>query len=236
MKRKSIVSLAAVAALLVCLLATSADAGTVTGQPLGPAFGPPPQLALSSGTVTNDGTNLDVTLNFSTAISAPITGAANSVYGYVFLDTDQNPLTGMSVSQLDQPLGLGLSMIPAGQVPTGLGVDYAVSLDSVGGSVLGDVDVLSTISLLPVVSVPISYTTDSLSFAIPLSSLTDPVSVNSLVNFGAIVSNLNGPTDTLAGFGPSAVPEPSSLTLAGLAVVGAGWYAWVRRRGRHRTS
>jgi hypothetical protein len=241
MKRNPTVSLAAGVALLVCVSAASATAGTVTGQPLGSAFGPGPQLVLTDGTVTNDGTNLDVTLNFSTAISAPITGAANSVYGSVLLDTDQNANTGMSVSQLDGALGLGLSQIPAGQVPGAspnglLGVDYVVSLDSVGGSVLGDVDVISSISLLTVVSVPISYTADSLSFAIPLASLTDPVAVNSLVNFGAIVANLDGVTDTLEGIGSSAVPEPSSLALAGLAVVGIGWYGWVRRRCRRYTS
>jgi PEP-CTERM motif len=240
MKSTSIVSLAAGVASLFCLSVAPAVAGTVTGLPLGPAFGPSPQLALSSGTVTNDGTNLDVTLNFSTPISPPAVGAANSVFGYVFLDTDQSAATGQSVNQLNGALGLGLGQIPTGQVPGEspngiLGVDYVVSLDSLGGSVPGDVDVISTTSLLTLVSVPITYTSDSLSFVIPISALTDPVAVNSLVDFGAIVGNPNGLTSTLEGFVATTVPEPSSLTLAGLGFVGLGGFRWARRRGSSRT-
>lgn len=238
MRRNSIIIPAAGIAWLVCLFTSSAVGGTVTGLPLGSAFGPDPQLALSSGTVTNDGTNLDITLNFSTPISPPSAGAANSVFGYVLLDTDQRTTTGLSVDQLNGALGLGLGQIPAGQVPGEspngpLGVDYAVSLDSVGGTIPGDVDVISTSSLLTLVSVPIIYASESLSFSIPISALTDPVAVNSLVNFGAIVGNPNGVTSTLEGF--ASIPEPSSLTLAGLGIAGVGVFWRARRRGRCRT-
>jgi hypothetical protein len=241
MKRKSNISLAAGAAFLFCLSAARAEAGTVNGQPLGPPFGPSPQLALSSGTLTNNGITLDVTLNFSTPISPPSAGAANSVFGYVFLDTDQSTKTGLSVNQLNGALGLGLGQIPAGQVPGAapngiLGVDYVVDLDSVGGTKLGDVDVISTKSLATLVSVPIGYTSESLNFSIPIAALTDPVAVNSLVDFGAIVGNPNGVTSTLEGFVASAIPEPSSLTLASLALVIVGGYGLARRHGRCRTS
>lgn len=154
----------------------------------------------------------------------------------MLLDTDRSTATGLSVSQLDSVFGLGLSQIPAGQVPGlspngPLGVDYVVDLDSVGGSVPGDVDVISTISLLTLVSVPITYTSNSLSFSIPIADLTDPVAVNSQVNWGAIVGNPIGPTDTLEGFVSTSIPEPSSLTLAGLALVGGCGFSCASRRG-----
>jgi len=231
MKKRPIFLLALLMTLVSVFSIGSAAAGTVTGLPLGPAFGPSPQLALTDGTVTNDGTNLDVTLNFSTAISPPAAGAANSVFGYVLLDTDQSTTTGLSVSQLDGPLGLGLGGIPAGQVPSGLGVDYAVSLDSVGGTVPGDVDVISTTSLLTLASVPISYTSNSLSFSIPISDLTDPVAVNSLVNFGAIVGNPSGPTDTLLGIASTTVPEPSSIVMVFTSVILVGGLIRFQQRG-----
>jgi hypothetical protein len=230
MRTQLIVKLPVMVAVVSWILAASADAGSVTGLPLGPAFGPAPQLTLTDGIVTNDGTTLGITLNFSTPISAPAAFTANSVFGYVFLDTDQDMATGSTLSQLDSALGLGLSNIPSGQIPSRLGVDYIVDLDSVGGSVLGQGDILGAASLLTLGSVPITYQPQSLSLSIPLTVLTDPVAVNSSVNFGAIVGNSFGPTDTL-----QSVPEPSSLILAGLAAACVGGYAYARRRTRCRT-
>jgi hypothetical protein len=224
----------ALVAVLFGFSAATAGAGSVTGLPLGPAFGPAPQLTLTDGTVTNDGTNLGITLNFSTPISAPAAALDNSVFGYVFLDTDQNKQSGSSLSQLDGALGLSLGTIPSGQIPSQLGVDYVVDLDSVGGSVPGQVDVLSGMSLLTLGSVPITYEPKSLSLSIPLTTLTDPVAVNPFVYFGAIIGNPAignaGPTDTLQG-----VAEPPALVLAGLAVACVGCYVWAHRRTRRRT-
>ena len=106
-----------------------------------------------------------------------------------------------------------------------MGIDYVVNLDSVNGSVPGQVNVLSATSLNTLASVPISYTSLSLSLTIPIAYLTDPVPVDSSVFFGAIIGNLGGPTDTLLG-----VPEPPSLILSLPAVALVGWYLWARRR------
>jgi hypothetical protein len=229
MKSPRILMRSVLVAVIACSSADTASAGSVTGLPLGPAFGPDPQLALTDGIVSNDGTDLDITLNFSTPISPPAAFVANSVFGYVFLDTDQDQQTGSSLSQLDSALGLGLNSIPAGQIPTRLGVDYVVELDSVGGLVPGQVDVLSATSLFALGSVPITYEPESLSLSIPLTLLTDPAAIDPFVSFGAIIGNPNGPTDTL-----QSVPEPTSFILAGLAVACAGCYRWAvvsRRTG-----
>ena len=227
MRTPRIWKLLAMVAVLSGFPTVSAVAGTVTGLPLGPAFGSDPQLALTDGTVSNDGTNLSITLNFSTPIAPPSAFAANSVFGYIFLDTDQSQLTGSTLGQLDSALGLGLGQIPPGQIPNGLGIDYVVDLDSVNGSVPGQVDVLSATSLNTLASVPISYSSLSLSLTIPIADLTDPVPVDSSVFFGAIIGNPGGPTDTLLG-----VPEPPSLVLSIPAVAFVGWYLWARRRSR----
>jgi len=230
MRIRLILKLPALVALLFGLSAATADAGSVIGLPLGPPFGPAPQLTLTDGLVTNDGTNLSITLNFKTPIAAPVDALDNSAFGFLFLDTDQNPQTGPSLSQLDGALGLDLGKIPSGQVPSRLGADYVVDLDSVGSSVPGQVDVLSGTSLLTLGSVPIAYQPQSLNLSIPLALLTDPVAVNSSVYFGAIIGNPQGPTDTLQG-----VPEPPALVLAGLAVACVGLYMWAHRRIRCRT-
>lgn len=221
--------LTALVALLPCSWAAPAGAGSVTGLPLGPAFGQSPQLALTDGIVTNDGTNLTITLNFSTPIAPPVDFAPNSIFGYVLLDTDEDPQTGASVSRLDSELGLGLSEIPPQQIPNGLGVDYVVDLDSVNGSVPGQVDVISATSLNTLASVPITYGSLSLSLTIPLADLTDPVAVDSNVFFGAIIGTQQGPTDTLLG-----VPEPSTFVLACPAIALLGWYVGGQRRTRRR--
>jgi hypothetical protein len=231
MKRCFILSVLILLVVFCGVAVGPARAGTTTGLPLGPAFGPSPQLALTDGTVDNNGTDLVVTLNFSTTISPPASGAANSVFGDVLLDTDQSTATGLPVTvggSLDSSFGLGLASIPSAQIPNGLGVDYVVDLDSVGGAKLGDVDVISTTSLNTLISVPITYTSNSLSFSIPISALTDPVAVHSYVNFGAIVGNPNGSTDTLLGI--NAIPEPSTLGMASVACLGVACFVWARRR------
>src|SRR6516164_6232804 len=56
-----------------------------------------PAITLLSITGTNDGTNLTFTLTFANpTIEGPSSGNADSVYGFINLDTDQNPGTGVS--------------------------------------------------------------------------------------------------------------------------------------------
>ncbi len=118
---------------------------------------------------------------------------------------------------------------PPSKSPPDWAFNYVVNLDSVGGSVPGQVNVISATSLSTLASVPITYGSMSLSLSIPLTYLTDPVEVNSDVFFGAIIGTLQGPTDTLLG-----VPEPATFILACPAIAFLGWYAWGRRRTQSR--
>jgi hypothetical protein len=122
MRTQLIVKLPARVAVISWILAASAGAGSVTGLPLGPAFGPAPQLTLTDGIITNDGTTLGIMLNFSTPISAAAF-TADSVLGTFSTLTRQ--ATGSTLSQLTAQ-GLGLSNIPSDRSPA----DWALTTSS----------------------------------------------------------------------------------------------------------
>src|SRR6516165_9102845 len=89
---------------------------------------PGPAITLLSITGTNDGTNLTFTLTFANpTIEGPSSGNADSVYGFINLDTDQNPGTGVSGQFLDSNQNE-----PAfgHYTPASLGVDAYVNLTS----------------------------------------------------------------------------------------------------------
>jgi hypothetical protein len=235
MKKKKLWMLTA--ALACGLPAADAVAGTVDGTVLGPAFGTGSDV-LTSGSVSYDSVvsnaPIDVTLNFA----SPISGS--SLFGYVFLDTDDSVLTGSTLAQLDSntgpnlPLGLGLSQIPTSQIPTGLGVDLVISLDSLGGSTPGELDVFDTrdpTNVTPLSSLVISpYSGTTLSFSIPTSILTG-FTLAPNIYFGAIVGDGFGPTDTMEGLSPAptAVPEPSSVAMAVTSLIVAAGVIRLRR-------
>jgi hypothetical protein len=186
---------------------------------------PGPAITLLSITGTNDGTNYTFTLTFANpTIEGPSSGNADAVYGFINIDADKNPATGLTGSFLDtsgtQP---GFGLYPPGSA----GIDAYVSLTSEGDVAHGGpglVDLVSTATLLPIDTVSVTYknqvgsTPSTLSLSIPLSDFAKlPVSLADTGNFSVAVGNLNNATDFL----PSAVPEPSSVVLILLGMSGA---------------
>jgi hypothetical protein len=173
-------------------------------------------------------------VNFSGAISPPSAFAANSVVGFLDLDTDKNAATGGD-APWGGPVPGGHSWInffvAAGSVPgppINLGDEYFVDLGSEAFNA-GFVDVISTTTGFPVISVPITYTATGFSLAIPLSALGNPSPPN--FNFGGVVGTFNESTDRFPnGATPAEVtPEPASIVLFGVAGLAACGVMWRRR-------
>jgi hypothetical protein len=192
---------------------------------------PGPAITLSSITGNNDGTNLIFTLTFANpTVSGPSSGNPDAVFGFINIDADKNPATGVTGATLDtngfQP-GFG-QFSPASQ-----GVDTYINLSSEGDplhGVPGLVDVVTTAGFLPIGTAAVTYsnqagpTPSTLSLSVPLSLFSaNQISLVDTGNFSVVVGNLNNATDFLA---PStAVPEPASvaLFLSGAALVVMTW-------------
>jgi len=183
---------------------------------------PGPAITLLSITGTNDGTNYTFTLTFANpTIEGPSTGNADAVYGFINIDADKNPATGVTGSFLDSSgAEPGFGRYPPGSA----GIDAYITLTSEGSPVHGGpglVDFVSTATLLPIDTVAVTYknqagsTPSTLSLSIPLSDFAKlPVSLADTGNFSVVVGNLNNATDFL----PSAVPEPGSVVLLAAGV------------------
>src|SRR5262249_40517050 len=83
---------------LLCLIAlcfASLASGAAIADPVGDTFGSGPvQLDITSIDAVGAAGTLTFTLTFANTISPASSAAANSIFGFIDIDVDRNPLTG----------------------------------------------------------------------------------------------------------------------------------------------
>jgi hypothetical protein len=238
--RSRIIRLLLVLAVAAFAGSPAAQAGSMTLSHTSSALptAPGPAITLLSITGTNDGTNYIFTLTFANStIEGPSSGNNDAVYGFIDMDTDKNPATGVTGAFLDangyQP-GFGRYS------PSFLGIDAYINLTSEGDATHGKpglVDLVTTNGFSPIATVPVTYankvgtTPSTLTITIPLTDFSNNhIPLADTGNFSVIVGNVNNATDFLA---PAAVPEPGSAFLLGAGVSLAA-VAMARSRSRRR--
>lgn len=197
-------------------------ADPVFTDPLGDTYGTAPafmapqhDIVLASGfhsIVTNDVT---FTVQLAGPISAPSALAYDSIDGFIDIDVDRNPATGIppafnNVTAFSPP------------PPLNLGADFFVDLASEVVNP-GFVDVFDEF-FVPQGSVPITYGANSFSVTIPFALLGG---ASPPFDYGVVVGSFGvEPTDRAPnGATPfTTLPEPASLAVFGLAALAGGVY------------
>ena len=194
------------AALLMLSLPATSGAVVVT-DPIGDTFGiffPDKQHDITSMSVDFAGDYLTLGLEFADEISPPSffrdpdpdplydPGPPYSVYGYLLIDVDQDPSTGVDPAQYD------VFLAEAGH----LGIDYFVNLFS---EFSGLVDVVG-LDLFPADVVPIAFGPDSLSVTLSRALIGDD---DGNITVGAVMGTFYEPTDKVF----AVIPEPGSLLI-----------------------
>jgi hypothetical protein len=186
----------------------------------GDTFGVGPvQLDISSINAVFTASDIKFTVRLSTPVSAPSAGLANSVFAFIDIDTDQDPLTGLtSLQSLNSP-----------SPSSGLGTEFFI----VFGSELdnpGFVDVFDRLTNTFVGAVPVVYGPMSFVTVVPLAMLGND---DGWVNYGTVIGTLSEPTDEASDSGipavSSPVPEPMAAVF-GVMSLGALCHALRRHR------
>jgi len=151
--------------------------------------------------------------------------SASQLGGYIDIDTDQNLFTGTFA------WGDYFGGSPPWPDPTqrlsGLGVEYYIDLYS-EGSHAGTVDIWDGPGTTVLGSAPILYGPNSFDIIVPLSVLGGD---DGNLNYDVVVGDGTGLTDQAVNYqdvqngsppGVSSIPEPSSVALFGLILVGIG--------------
>lgn len=150
----------------------------------------PPLHDLGVVEVTHGAMNLDVSIMFYGPVEPPSSGDPNLVIGFVELDVDQDPGTGVPPVQntLSPPF-----------TTLAMGVEYLILVDDFNGQVT----VLDALTQAPVAAAPVIYGAQSISFSIPLEA----IDADGPVHFSALFGSLAQPTDALDVVGVSAQEE-----------------------------
>jgi hypothetical protein len=230
-------------AAVCCACLSSAHGAPILVDPTGDTFG--------AGAVKHDITTIDatvntslnqttLTINFAGAISPASAFAANSLTGFIDLDTDQNAATGGQAS-FGGSLAGGNSWINNSIPPNGTGVPGP--LVALGDEFFVDlfsefvhpglVNIQNTFTSAVAFTVPIQYGPTSITVTLPFVGAGPGGAMNIGVLAGTFAEvtdrapNGATPASTPAG-GVTQVPEPSSLLLVLAAALCAApvWRRW----------
>lgn len=176
---------------------------TTYTDPQGDTFGSGPfQPDIESVSGAVEGENLVFTLDFYNAIAAPSAQLAESVFGYIDLDLDQNADTGFISNQR--------MLSPFEQQGGPLGVEVYINLFSEQYN-SGFVNLIETNHFNTIGQAAIFYVDDRLEVKIPLILLQDYLGNSSALNFGTVVSSATGSTD--------AAPDTEFAVIDGIPVI-----------------
>jgi hypothetical protein len=121
---------------------------------------------------------LTVTVEFYTPIEPASAGAANSVSGFVDMDTDQNAATGFPEDNMGLEFFVDISSEQGGNVDV-------VSIDAGGGQ-------------MPAGSAPISFTSTSFTIVVPLAVIND----DGMLNYDVFAGTVDEGTDIAPNLPP----------------------------------
>lgn len=154
-----------------------------------------------------------LTATFAGAIAPPAPHAPHSLYGYLELDIDQDPASGV-----DHRFG---------QATTRPGIDYLVDLFD---ALDLQAEILDTRTFLPVGTAALSFRDSTLGIDLPLSLLGMD---DGRFDWGLSVGTLAEENDRSLG---TAVPEPAGFWLGAIVLPTLGFAAFLQRRSpRFRT-
>lgn len=156
--------------------ATGAVPNPVVREPQVDLPAPPYPNDVISMSATYDRESLTFTVSFAEKILPASSGEQRGIRGYIDIDTDQNPAT-----------GLGSTLDYINHQSTKLGVDFEIDLASEYGHP-GFVDILTTQPRSSIAgTAPIVFTSTSFSITVPLAMLGPD---DGLVNYGVAIFSI----------------------------------------------
>ncbi|MGQ9478012.1 MAG: hypothetical protein ACUVRH_05950 [Candidatus Bipolaricaulia bacterium] len=186
-------------------------------DPLGDAFGPK-TYDIKSITTSRTSTTLTITLTFTTPTSIPSPGhlvGAEDLAGFITLDTDEDPATGISSAN---------SFYCPSLPPSANGVDFFISLFF--RNTAGNYDVYETTTFTDVGDATPTLVGKVLTLNIPLTALEGD---DGRTYLNSVMGDDSNPTDCIPDEGAAVVtakgidPNPYRDFLLDLGITAPGW-------------